>query len=74
MMQIVKRWRVEVTMRGGRKHVVWIDDNFAANVLRKLADIRFSENGVDEPVGIAIGEVAEARQTGHYVSQEPPNQ
>ncbi len=53
MMQMVQRWRVTVTV-AGQASEFWINDNFLSNVLRKVADIQFSENGLSEPTRLLI--------------------
>ena len=53
MLQVVPKWRVELTF-SDRKVELWIYDQSPSNVLRKLADLQFSANGLDQPSQIQI--------------------
>lgn len=53
MMHVLPRWKVTVTF-ADRSVVFWIHDNFLSNVLRKVADLQFSETGLDSELGIGI--------------------
>ena len=57
MMQVLKKWKVSVFFKEGTSQVFWINDNFMSNVLRKVADMDFSENGLVQPLQIVITEV-----------------
>jgi hypothetical protein len=55
MMQVQQKWKVTVLFEGAKeRQVLWLHDTFAANVLRKLADISFSEGGLQQPIEITI--------------------
>lgn len=54
MMQVVPKWKVTVLFTD-RSVVLWIHDPFIGNVLRKLADLQFTENGLDQPIEIIVG-------------------
>jgi hypothetical protein len=58
-MQMMSKWRVAVSFPGDREVEFWIHDNHLANVLRKAADIQFTENGLVQPSNINISLVAE---------------
>lgn len=53
MMQVIQKWRVEVTF-SHQVFVLWVSENHLANVLRKLADLEFSENSLEQPTQIQI--------------------
>ncbi len=55
MMQILPKWRVLVNFRGSRPNLeFWMSEAHFGNVLRKVADLSFSANGLDEPLSISI--------------------
>lgn len=54
MLQVLPRWKVVVKMADGSERVFWVNDNFMANVLRKVADIQFTENGLSQPTAISV--------------------
>ncbi len=55
MMQTVQKWKVVVIFdRMQPEHVFWIYDNCASNVLRKIADMQFTENGLVQPTSINV--------------------
>lgn len=60
MMQVLPKWKVTVTFATGREAVVWIHDNFMANVLRSVATLEFSDNGLEQPTYIGISRVTGA--------------
>lgn len=54
MMQVVPKWKVTVTF-SDRNLVFWVSDSSISNVMRKIADMQFTENGLEQPVQITIG-------------------
>lgn len=61
MMQTVTvtKWIVNVDLKDREPIKFWIHDNFAGNVLRKLADLQFTDGVRDEPARIIIERVIE---------------
>lgn len=56
MMQVMAKWKVTVEFTNHEKNVTfWVHDNFVANVLRKVADLDFSGDGLDQPICIIVG-------------------
>lgn len=53
MMQVVPKWKV-VVWQGEDEHVFWITDNCLSNVMRKVADMQFSKDGLTQPSCISI--------------------
>lgn len=66
MIQVVKKWRIEISFNTGNKGIItlFIHDNFYSNVLRKLADISFE----GEVFLITINLVIESEQEGIFHS------
>ena len=62
MMVVIPKWRVTVTFTGKPSQVFWISDPHIGNVLRQVAMMDFSENGLEQPSQIVIGEPAERRE------------
>lgn len=54
MIQIVKRWEVNVQFADGTEIKVWIDANHYQEVLRKVADLGFSKDGLRVPVTVFV--------------------
>lgn len=52
MMQILSKWKVVVKFTN-REVVFWVSDNFASNVLRKVADLDFTD-APEMPVSITV--------------------
>jgi hypothetical protein len=73
MLHVVPKWKVSVTLRDGAEHTIWIHENVAANVLRKVADIQFAQNGLNDPVKVLLSVSDEPMQTGTALRhpQEP---
>ena len=53
MIQTVDRWRIDVRCEG-QTQIFWINENSISNVLRWLASMQFSSNGLVHPESIAI--------------------
>lgn len=53
MLHIVQRWKVHLTWRD-RQLDIWVNEDHLSNVFRKLADLQFSETGLDQPIRIQI--------------------
>lgn len=53
MMQIIKRWKVQIVF-ANRVVEFWVHDNFLSNVLRKITDMQFSDNGLEQPTKVVI--------------------
>ena len=69
MLQVIPKWRVTVTL-GGHEQAFWISDNHISNVLRHVASMDFSENGLLQPKRIVIEPVAERQvQSGTFVTE-----
>lgn len=56
MLETVTRWRVLVRQANGEM-VFLVHDRFLANVLRQLAVMQFSDNGLEQPQEIVISAV-----------------
>jgi hypothetical protein len=54
MMQVIARWRVTVTFEGGRQQVIWISGSFVSNIMRMVADLSWTADGIEQPVNITI--------------------
>ena len=54
MMQMVQRWKVIARFSGRPDIIIWIDNNFLSNVMRTVAEMQFSENGLEQPTAITI--------------------
>ncbi len=60
MMQVVSKWKIIVNIpwtpgtSPDREFCFWIYDNHAANVLRKIADLQFTETGLEQISAIQI--------------------
>jgi hypothetical protein len=55
MMQTVQKWKVLVHFSLNENDLVfWVNENHMSNVLRKIADMQFTENGLEQPVQISI--------------------
>lgn len=55
MMQIIPRWKVQALFENDARNVtLWIYDSIGANVLRKAAEMQFTENGLDQPKCIIV--------------------
>ena len=54
MIQTIPLWKVTVTLPS-REVVLWIHDMHISNVLRQVAAIQFTENGLEQPTKIVIG-------------------
>lgn len=55
MMTVIPKWRVLVTMPNGKQAEFWISDNYIGNVLRQVAAMHFSADGLHEPTSIHVG-------------------
>lgn len=53
MMQIVPRWKVTIRFPD-REVVIYVNDNFIANVLRTVASLDFTGT-MEQPTSITIG-------------------
>jgi hypothetical protein len=53
MMQLIPKWKVTVLL-AGVSHVFWVSDRCASNVLRKVADMDFSDSGLEQPALVKI--------------------
>lgn len=62
MLQVIPKWKVEVTVSTGKQHVLWISDNFAENVLRQVASIGFSDDPLVRVVEIRVSGRRESAQ------------
>lgn len=56
MMQIVPKWKVTVYFPELDEETIWIYASSISDVLRKLADIQFRENGLTLPMQMIITE------------------
>ena len=57
MLQLIPKWKVTVVLPEGSERVFWIHDHFIVNVLRKVADMQFTENGLSQPNSITVGAI-----------------
>lgn len=54
MLQVVPKWRVQVTFGPSREPVtIWVSDMHLANVLRTVASIDFT-NGPEQPTAVRV--------------------
>ncbi len=53
MLATITKWKVDVTFID-RNVALWVHNNHLANVLRQLADLQFTERGLDQPTSITI--------------------
>ena len=53
MLQVIPKWKVTVTVAGVAQ-VLWVYANSVSDVMRKLADIQFTENGLTQPTSVHI--------------------
>lgn len=60
MMKLITKWRV-VVIFDSREVVLWIHDISHCNVLRSVASLQFSENGLEQPKRIVIERATEER-------------
>ncbi len=63
MMQVVPKWRVVIHFNGAPDVCLFISDSSWANVLRKLADLSFSKDGLEQPTSIDVRPMAWPTQT-----------
>lgn len=54
MMQVVQQWKVVLDYPNRAPVEFWISDNFAVSVLRKISDLQFTANGLEQPVRITV--------------------
>lgn len=54
MMQVVPRWKVRVLFSGKNSVTLWFHDHHVSNVLRQVAALSFSENGLEQPEEIIV--------------------
>ena len=55
MQQGIDKWKVRVILRDDVPDLVfWVYDNHLANVLRAVATMQFSENGLEQPQSICV--------------------
>ena len=57
-MQIVPKWKVTVKFQARADIVLWLYDYNIGNVLRIVAGMQFTENGLDQPTQITVGSAA----------------
>lgn len=55
MLQLVPKWRIEVSLSNGQRPCIWISDVFLENALRKLADMSFTDDPMVRVVGVRVG-------------------
>lgn len=60
MMQVVPKWEVKLCYEGDRVFKVWISDNFMSNVLRKVAEMDFTENALEQPYLVTVSAMGRA--------------
>jgi len=53
MMKVVKKWKVQLDFEG-RVVEFWVHDDHFGNVLRQVASIQFTENGLEQPKRVVI--------------------
>lgn len=56
MMQVIPKWRVVVWVNG-KEQKIWVNETHLSNVLRKIADMHFTETGLPQPSRITVDEV-----------------
>ncbi len=55
MMQTVPKWKVTVEFSNYEKNVTfWVYDNHSSNVLRHIASMDFSGDGLTQPTQIVV--------------------
>lgn len=54
MVQTVPKWKVTVRFPD-RQMALWIYDISISNVLRKVSEMQFSDNGLEQPTEVVIG-------------------
>lgn len=56
MMKLIPRWRVTIRFDNGAREptVFFISDEHASNVLRHVASMQFSENGLERETRIVV--------------------
>lgn len=68
MLMVLPRWKASVYFEDGESVTVWMDDNFLSSVLRKVADLQFSESGLRQPTWVRIDIVRASNSTTGTVS------
>ena len=58
MLQTVTKWKVVASFDGRDDVVIWLYDNFITNIVRTIAGMDFSENGLEQPTQITVSRVA----------------
>lgn len=54
MLVVLNKYKVTVKFVD-REVIVWVHDAHIENALRKVADLSFSANGLEQPIQITIG-------------------
>jgi len=55
MLQVIRKWHVEVILQDGKTITFWVSDNFLSNVLRTVASLDFC-GGIEQPASLLIEE------------------
>ena len=53
MLQVVPKWKVTVKFKG-HDAVVWINETHIENVLRQVASMQFTENGLERATAVIV--------------------
>jgi hypothetical protein len=56
MVHVVPQWKIAFVY-ADRTVTFWLHNNHAGNILRTVADLQFSENGLEQPDAIQISRV-----------------
>lgn len=54
MFQVMRKWRLAYLFSDGTLREVWLNDNFASNILRRAGELDFSESGLDQPIRVTV--------------------
>ncbi len=55
MIRIIPRWRIGVTLHGGRQIEFWMSDDHVENVLKHVATMQFSKDVYERAIQVIVG-------------------
>lgn len=70
MMYSIPKWKVTVVFPD-REIVFWMYDTHQANIFRKVADMQFTEHGLEQPLSVSVTGTGTRELTNTAVTQTP---
>ena len=67
MIYVVPQWKIGFEY-SDRTVTFWLHNNSVSNVLRAVADMQFSENGLEQPLAIKVSRAEKANPSTNITS------